>query len=209
MDGYLGTISIVAFNFAPKNYATCSGQIMDVSQNTALFSLLSNIYGGDGRTTFGLPNLKGRVAVSQGQSPGGYNRSLGQTFGSDIMTLNDNNLPAHTHSVHENQADQTVTIGSSTASIKASTTQATKNKPTGNYWAKGRDEADATVVTNYADSHDTTMASDAVEVTMAASFNAANLTTGITGNGQGFPVDQPSLTLNYCICTQGMYPSRS
>ena len=97
MDPYIGEIRIFGGNYAPQGWAFCAGQIMSIAQNTALFSLLGTTYGGNGQTTFALPDLRGRVAVGMGQGPGLSPYNEGQMGGSENVTLNANNLPAHTH----------------------------------------------------------------------------------------------------------------
>lgn len=99
MDPYVGEIRLFAGNFAPRGWATCDGQLLPIAQNTALFSLLGVTYGGDGRTTFALPNLRDRVPVHQGQGPGLTNRPLGQPGGSATVTLLTTEMPAHSHSL--------------------------------------------------------------------------------------------------------------
>jgi microcystin-dependent protein len=96
---FVGEIIIVAFNFAPNGYARCDGQLLSISQNMTLFSLLGTTYGGDGRTTFALPNLNGRVPLGAGQGPGLSYYDLGQTGGLAEVTLQPTEIPAHTHSV--------------------------------------------------------------------------------------------------------------
>lgn len=96
-DVFLGEIRIFAGNFAPKGWALCNGQLMAVNQNTALFSLLGVTYGGDGKTTFALPNLQGRAPMQPGQGPGLTARTLGQTSGSQTVTLLTTQMPAHNH----------------------------------------------------------------------------------------------------------------
>ncbi|MGD9101677.1 MAG: tail fiber protein [Anaerolineae bacterium] len=96
-EPFVGEIRMFAGNFAPRGWAFCDGQLLAVSQNDALFSLFGTIYGGDGRTTFGLPDLRGRIPVHQGQGPGLSNRRLGQKGGAERVTLNSNQLPAHSH----------------------------------------------------------------------------------------------------------------
>jgi microcystin-dependent protein len=93
----LGEIRMFAGNFAPRNWAFCQGQLLSISQNTALFSLLGTTFGGDGRTTFGLPDLRGRVAVGQGQGPGLQSYDLGEPGGTETVTLNTNEVPTHNH----------------------------------------------------------------------------------------------------------------
>ena len=111
---YLAEIRIFSFNFAPKGWAMCNGQVMPINQNQALFSLLGTTYGGDGRTTFALPNLQGRMPLHVGDGI-----VLGQAAGEAVHTLGLQEMPAHTH----------VAVGSSTP--------ANLGDPTGNLWAAG------------------------------------------------------------------------
>jgi microcystin-dependent protein len=94
---FLGQIQIFPYNFAPRGWAFCSGQILPIAQNTALFSLLGTTYGGNGQTTFALPDLRGRVPNSSGQGPGLSNYTLGQVSGTESTTLTVNQMPAHAH----------------------------------------------------------------------------------------------------------------
>ncbi len=96
-EPFVGEIRMFAGNFAPRGWAFCDGQLLAVSQNDALFSLLGTIYGGDGRTTFGLPDLRGRVPIHAGDGPGLSSRRLGAKFGTENETLTVNQLSSHTH----------------------------------------------------------------------------------------------------------------
>jgi microcystin-dependent protein len=96
-DPFVGEIRMFAGNFAPRSWAFCDGQLLAVSQNDALFSLLGTIYGGDGSTTFALPDMRGRLPVHQGTGPGLVQKSLGAKYGTERETLTTNQLPAHTH----------------------------------------------------------------------------------------------------------------
>lgn len=96
---FVAEISAFAFNFAPKGWAQCDGQLLPISQNTALFSLLGTFYGGDGKSTFALPDLQGAVPIHQGQSPGTSNYFLGQEGGSESVTLLQSEMPAHSHAL--------------------------------------------------------------------------------------------------------------
>lgn len=98
-DPFLAEIRMFGGNFAPTGWATCSGQLLPISQNTALFSLLGTNYGGNGQTTFALPNLQGNIPVGPGQGPGLSSYNLGQTGGTQNVTLTSNQLPNHGHSV--------------------------------------------------------------------------------------------------------------
>ena len=99
MDPFVAEIRIFPFNFAPKGWAFCDGQLLPISQNTALFSLLGTTYGGDGRSNFALPNLQGCAAMHPGQGPGLSLRDLGETGGTDTVTLLESEIPSHTHSL--------------------------------------------------------------------------------------------------------------
>jgi microcystin-dependent protein len=96
-EPFVGEIRMFAGNFAPRGWAYCDGQLLAVSQNDALFSLLGTIYGGDGKTTFGLPDLRGRIPIHQGTGPGLSARRLGSKFGSENETLTTNQMPSHNH----------------------------------------------------------------------------------------------------------------
>ncbi len=103
-EPFVGEVRMFAGNFAPRGWAFCDGQLLAVSQNDALFSLLGTIYGGDGRTTFGLPDMRGRLAIHAGSGPGLSPRRLGAKAGSENETLTVNQLPSHTHDVHASNA---------------------------------------------------------------------------------------------------------
>ena len=96
-DPFLGEIRLVGFTFAPQGWALCDGQLLSIAQNTALFSLLGTTYGGNGQTTFALPDLRGRVPIHPGQGPGLSNYVLGEQSGSENVTLNTSQLPGHNH----------------------------------------------------------------------------------------------------------------
>jgi microcystin-dependent protein len=98
-EPFLGQIMLVPYNFAPYGWAYCSGQLLPIAQNTALFSLLGTFYGGNGTSTFALPNLQGCVIVGQGQGPGLSPYEVGQTGGSTSVTLLENQLPSHNHNI--------------------------------------------------------------------------------------------------------------
>ncbi|MEN8115918.1 MAG: tail fiber protein [Bacteroidota bacterium] len=98
-DPFIAEIRIFAGNFAPRGWAFCSGQLLPIAQNTALFSLIGTTYGGDGRTTTALPNLQGRAAMHPGQGPGLTARRLGERSGTETVPLNNTQLPSHNHSV--------------------------------------------------------------------------------------------------------------
>src|SRR5215467_11604648 len=102
MDPFVAEIRIFPFNFAPKGWAFCDGQILPLSQNTALFSLLGTTYGGDGKSNFALPDLQGNVPMHPGQGPGLSLHDLGETGGTDTVTLLESEIPSHSHRVATN-----------------------------------------------------------------------------------------------------------
>jgi microcystin-dependent protein len=116
-QGFIGEIRMFGGTFAPRGWQFCSGQIMAIAQNAALFSILGTTYGGNGQTTFALPDLRGRVPIHAGQGPGLSAYTLGESSGNETQTLNTNQLPPHTH---------TVQPGANNASVSATT-------PQGNY----------------------------------------------------------------------------
>ncbi|MBC8032039.1 MAG: phage tail protein [Pyrinomonadaceae bacterium] len=118
-DPFVAEIRIFPFNFAPKGWAWCNGQLMPLSQNTALFSLLGTTYGGDGKSTFALPNMQGNAPMHPGQGPGLSLHDLGEIGGTEFVTLLESEMPLHAHAQ------------------MANTTTATKSLPTGNSFAKG------------------------------------------------------------------------
>jgi microcystin-dependent protein len=105
-EPFLGQIAFVPYNFVPKNWAACNGQLLSIAQNQALFSLLGTQYGGNGTTTFALPDMRGRVLVHEGQAPGGPTTyTMGQTGGSESVTLQVTQMPAHSHTVNAVTSD--------------------------------------------------------------------------------------------------------
>ena len=106
-EPFVGEIRMFAGSFAPRGWALCNGQLMAVSQNDALFSLLGTIYGGDGRTTFGLPDIRGRIPLHAGSGPGLSERKLGSKSGSEKIILDIKQLPSHTHQLTGNSTDAT------------------------------------------------------------------------------------------------------
>lgn len=114
-DPFLGQIAFVPYNFVPRNWAACNGQLLQISQNQALFALLGTMYGGNGTTNFALPDMRGRVLVHEGQAPGGpTNYTMGQNGGAESVTLLVTQMPAHSHTVN------------------AVTTEGNQNSPNGN-----------------------------------------------------------------------------
>lgn len=109
-DPFIGEVQWFAGNFAPRGWALCDGQLLAISQNSALFSILGTTYGGDGRTTFALPDVRGRVMVHAGTGPGLTNRRLGQRGGTEIETLTADKMPSHTHTQRASGGSATAVV---------------------------------------------------------------------------------------------------
>lgn len=123
-DVFLGEIRYVGFNYAPQGWAVCAGQVLPIQQNTALYSLLGNNYGGNGTTTFALPDLRSRISIGQGSGPGLSPRDLASTGGTETVTLTTAQVPPHTHGLAASDA-------TATASTPATGTFARPNLPRG------------------------------------------------------------------------------
>ena len=177
-DQFLAEIRIFPFNFPPTGWAFCNGQLMPISQNTALFALLGTYYGGDGKSTFALPNMQDNVPMQPGQGQGLSQRFLGEMSGAESITLLQSEIPIHTHQLFGCDAD------------------ATTNNPTGQLPAKGLWDAgtSAGVIGAYSDQSPNS----------AMAFQALSP----AGGGLPHNNMQPYLTLNFCIALQGIFPQR-
>lgn len=181
MDGTLGQVIMFAGNFAPRNWAYCSGQLLAISQNSALFSILGTIYGGDGRTTFALPDLRGRSAIGVGNGPGLSSYREGQRGGVETVTLNLTEIPSHTHTA--------IPSGSSSSSLVRGAGKGTG----GNFIAD--------VAANFKPNG----GGAPIE---GLSVNGG-FTVGNTGGSRAHENRSPFLAINFVICTQGLFPSRN
>ncbi len=186
MEPYIGQITMVGFNYAPRDWALCNGQTLPISQNQPLFSLLGTSYGGDGRTTFALPDLRGRVPVHQGQ---GRTYSMGQQGGREEETLSVNQMPAHNHQIQVTDAQIEAHVGGGRGETANSNTPegTLLGNPSQNIYYSNEDP-------------NVSLSSDAVTVE-AQSEN--------TGGSRSVSKMQPYTTINFIIALQGLYPPRS
>jgi microcystin-dependent protein len=175
---FLGQITVFPYHFPPSGWADCAGQLLPISQHGALFSLIGTKYGGDGRGTFGLPNLQGSVPVGQGQGPGLSNYSMGETGGTAVVLLNPSNNPSHSHG-----------LGATTAK---GSTNASENASLATVVGPGLGAVPKGLIYN-SNNPNTTLAPQAV---------------GAAGGGQPHNNMQPYLALRYCIALTGVFPSR-
>ncbi|MHA3789407.1 phage tail protein [Flavobacterium hauense] len=182
MEEFIGIVKLFAGNFAPKGWALCNGQLLSIAQNTALFSILGTTYGGDGQTTFALPNLQGRVPLGTDTS-GKY--PAGSMAGSPSVTLTTLQIPSHTHT------------GAGTVSV--SPADATASVP-----VKGMSIATPGGLVSRVFTGTLGFATSSPSVDLTS-----NITTGAAGGGQPVNVMQPYMAMNYIICTSGIFPSRN
>lgn len=225
MDAFIGTILPVAFNYPPRGWLFCNGQTLPISQNSALFALLGTMYGGDGQTTFGIPDLRGRVIVgSQGAGPGlspiqqgekaGTNNTTVVSSGTTSFTLSVNNLPSHTHTGTVNTsaltATTTVTVGTGTNGGLAAVASNGGLTST----AGGQSGAAVYLPANTAPTSPVNLGG--VSTIIGGTAAVANSNTG-NGASVTAPVTttaiisnmQPYLGINYIIATEGIFPSRN
>ncbi|WP_372016370.1 phage tail protein [Tistrella mobilis] len=197
MTPFIGLCMHWAPDFAPRNWAYCANQLIAISQNTALFSLIGTTYGGNGIQTFALPDLRGRAGLAAGSSTTGTRYVEGEVAGTDQTTLLTTNMPAHTHAVSP-----------VTGTLPATATQADTNGPaTGlafgmahTIFDNGGSEISAPV---------NAYAAGPADVTSAAGASGGTVTFGVTGHTAQTPITQPYLGLNIIIAMYGIFPPRS
>lgn len=178
-EPFLGEIIMVGFNFAPRGWAFCDGQLLGVSDNTALFALLGTTYGGDGRTTFALPDMRGRVAIHPGNGPGLSSYLVGQKGGTETNVLTVDQIPSHTHTA------------TAIATVKGSNSRATTDMPGGNTWGQKKK----------------IYSSQAPDVDMHAGNVDVVVTIDPTGGSQPVNNIQPYIGINHCIALVGIFPT--
>lgn len=212
MEGTLAEIRGFGGNFAPRNWAFCNGQLLAISQNQALFSLLGTTYGGDGRTSFALPDLRGRAPIHAGTGPGLSTRKIGQRFGTQTNTMTINTMPQHNHTASLSAVTGVGSLsGTASATMNVNNGATTAAEPNGNFL--GVEGGGSGLYASTADGT-STLATDAISVdTTGLGVAVGNLTgtvtVGNTGNQQPFNNMQPVLVINWVICMQGLFPSRS
>jgi microcystin-dependent protein len=181
MDPYIGQIMLFGGNFAIKGWAFCNGQLMAIASNTALFSILGTTYGGDGRTTFGLPNLQGRVPIGMGNSNYGQSFDLGETAGTPTVTLLASNLPPH---VHPATATVSITVGESGPNT---------DDPAGGF------------LTTQSNSFYSTVGSPGSQL----GGTTASVQVGPNQGGAPLGIMPPYIAMNYQIALFGIFPPRN
>lgn len=208
-EPFIGQVDLNGFSFAPAKWAECNGATIQISANQALFSLLGNAYGGDGRTTFALPDLRGRVATSMGIRPGtSFEYKTGTVVGAESTTMKDQQLVSHTHlasfkatataepdveisATIEDGENSSPSTGAACATVKAG--GAGVDRPEKIYFSgtpTGKVALGGVISTNSGGEHGT-------------------VAVGNTGSNQAFSILQPGMVMSYSIALQGLFPSRS
>lgn len=197
-EPFIGELMWVGFNFCPKGWAPANGQILPINQNQALFSLLGTTYGGNGTTTFGLPDLRGRTMVHVGTGPGLSNINQGEVGGAESQTLTFAQMPSHSHSATTTISDLEVT-----STLYGSSASASSTAPAGAALATTKKQ----VPVYAASAPNQAMAAGSVQSTVTS--GTATTTVAATNSG-GTPVSvrDPYLALNACIALQGIFPPR-
>lgn len=198
-EPFIGEIVMFGGNFAPRNWMFCNGQLLSISQNTALFSILGTTYGGDGVTTFALPDLRGRVPVHAGNGPGLNPVVLGEKAGTSSTTLTINQLPPHTHTA-------VLTAPSVTVTVPAANAAATTQTPVGNIPAQAQQPGRTPIL---ADAYAAPSAATGSLGGVTATATGGSVAVGIAGGGQPISTMPPYLGVNFIIATQGLFPSRN
>lgn len=209
-DAYIGVIEALGFNFAPRNWAYCSGQVISISQQQTLYSLIGVLYGGDARSTFMYPDLRGRTPIGQFDGPGLTNRIIGQRIGTETTTMQVSQMPVHTHG-HTYTGDST---GVKTDVYVAKTFGTVQTPGDGDFIGMPSNNFGSAPEGNLYVPENAVAAAGTVEIggvttTGGGGFDNSKFTVSKSGEGRSFQIMQPSLVLNYCICIAGLYPARS
>lgn len=213
MDAYISTIMGWGPNWAPRSWALCEGQLLAISQYTAVFSLIGTIYGGDGRTSFGLPDLRGRVPMSFGQSPGTSYHQIGARTGAESHTMSITELPVHHHSALVTGGGGGGIVNAPIAAsgtVNTLSTAGTTVDSTNNHLAKGN-LGQNMYGTGTAD---TTLAAGSVSVSGTAQVDLSSVglptvTIGNTGGSIPFKLIQPIQVISFIFCLFGIFPPRN
>lgn len=200
MEPFIGQIMPFAGNFAIRGWALCNGQLLAIKSNEALFAILGTVYGGDGRTNFGLPDLRGRAPMHFGNGPGLSDRILGQKLGAEDNTLRTTQLPSHSHIA----AVSNINVG---VNLKVSSADATAQIPTAGASLASANEVNGRNLDPVQMYNEATPDINLNGVT--TTISGGTVTVGNTGGNQSVNNMQPSLCVNYLIALQGVFPSRS
>ena len=201
MEGTIGEIRVFSGNFAPRTWSLCQGQILDIASHTALFAVLGTTYGGDGRTTFQLPDLRGRTMIGPGTGPGLPHYSLGFPGGRESILLTNNQLPSHFH-LTSTSVSATGSV-SGEVKVPVNTGAAEDDTVAGSFIASSVEIFDSNSTPN-------TFLGD-LEEDLSVNINNLNVHVSVnaTGGSQAYDNMMPVLALNYIICLTGVFPTRN
>jgi microcystin-dependent protein len=183
-EPFIGEVKLLGFQFPPRGYALCQGQSMSIAEYSALFALIGTTYGGNGVTTFNLPDLQGRVPIGQGAGPGLPDYSMGEAAGSPTVTLISSNLPAHIHTLNSMRVKLKVNSAIADSGTGASSYPGTSGS---NVWSE----------------------SSTPGAFMAADEAVVSGSTDPAGSGYPVSIMNPYLVMNYSIAIEGIFPSRN
>ncbi len=200
MDDYIGHIIMFGSNFTIRGYSTCQGQLLAINSNTALFSLLGTTFGGDGRTTFGLPDFRGRTPIGMGHGPGLQSYGWGERGGIEHVTLNQTQMPSHNHIIVANPSGQK-------AHVQLSATSAVRSVPVAGDVPAAANFSNATPIATPVNNFGPP--TDPVQGQEIPSVAPSSLTMGMSGGNLSHINMQPFLAVSFQICMYGIYPSRS
>ena len=204
-DPFIGQIMQVGFSYAPVDWLTCSGQVLPLAQNQALFALLGTNFGGDGTSNFGLPDARGRAFIGAGQGPGLANHNIGAKGGQEIETLTLTNLPNHTHGATVSGGSLVVQVGLNALSGVAAGDEAATPTP-GAQLGTALEQDTTPVLYVPAGTQGTNVPLGGVVVNYQ--YQPPNMSISATGLGQGFSIMQPFQAVTTIIATNGIWPSR-
>ncbi|NOU48616.1 MAG: phage tail protein [Bacteroidales bacterium] len=198
MEPYLGQISAFGFGFAPMGWVTCQGQLLNISEYDTLYSLIGTTFGGDGSTTFGVPDLRGRTIVGIGQGPGLANVAWGQKSGAETASLLNSNMPSHLHTFTNGDGTTPGTVNVTTYITTVNNTSESNESDGGNNGLG----TGGTMPTIY---RGTPSGADHIGGVTSSVSGA----TSVVGSSIPFGIRNPYMGIYYCIAVEGIWPQRS
>lgn len=214
-EPYMTQVTIFGCTYAPKNWRWCDGSLLPIAEHNAIYALVGTTYGGDGRLTFGIPNLIGRVPIGTGSAPGITTRYPGMMGGVENVTLSIHTMPSHTHSANAHATSAGVLQGepNTNATVRCNNTASSTIEPAGKVWGKssGRDNIYADDVSGTDAMHpglvNVTVDMSTVSVNVATSVDS--VIVGSTGDDNAHYNMQPFQVIPYSFSLSGIFPSRN
>jgi len=208
-EPFIAEVRAFAFNFSPRSWAFCQGQLLSISQFQTVFALVGSYYGGDGRASFGVPDLRGRLPMGMGNGPGMTPRNIGEKFGMEMMSLTTQQMASHDHAAaYTPSGGGAVTVDTTVA---VSTAQASdQTAKAGDYLAAGTSAGrpEAAIYIDK-DAVGTSVNLGGVSSTVTGGGGGGTVTVQQNGAGHPFPLSNPTQVVNFCMALDGLFPSRS